>query len=84
MQVQKCIGSAVTAMGPKSILEVIPITLSADEFKCQNTWLIPILKNYIAGASLGYYMDNIVPLAKAFQQAGHKGIMMHMNMVHDV
>ncbi|KAH9679249.1 NUC173 domain-containing protein [Citrus sinensis] len=66
---QHCIGSAVIAMGPERILTLLPISLNADDFTCSNVWLVPILKNHVIGASLGYYMEHIVPLAKTFQRA---------------
>ncbi|KAJ8755545.1 hypothetical protein K2173_022124 [Erythroxylum novogranatense] len=69
---RSCIGSAIVAMGPEKILMLIPISINGEDFTCSNTWLIPILNDYIVGASLGYYMDHIVPLAKSFQRASRK------------
>ncbi|KAE8098771.1 hypothetical protein FH972_016809 [Carpinus fangiana] len=66
-----CIGSAVIAMGPERILTLLPISLH-DDFTCMNIWLIPILRDYVVGASLQYYMEHIVPLAKSFKRASHK------------
>jgi ribosomal RNA-processing protein 12 len=60
-------------MGPERILTLLPISLH-DDFTCINIWLIPILKDYVVGASLQYYMEHIVPLAKSFKRASHKGI----------
>lgn len=73
MQLQKCIGTAVIAMGPERLLELVPVSLNAGDFTCVNNWLVPILKNYVVGASLAYYMDQIMPLAKSFQLASSKG-----------
>ncbi|KAJ0098559.1 hypothetical protein Patl1_20494 [Pistacia atlantica] len=69
---QHCIGSAVIAMGPQRILKLLPISLDADNFTCSNTWLVPIFKNHVVEASLGFYMEHIVPLAKTFQRASRK------------
>ena len=81
-QLQHCIGSAVIAMGPERILTLLPISFHADDFTCSNIWLIPILKNYVVEASLGYYMEHIVPLAKSFQRACRKGIpWKHMKII---
>ncbi|KAJ0239610.1 ARM repeat superfamily protein [Hirschfeldia incana] len=63
--VQQCIGAAVVAMGPAKLLTLLPITLNAESHSCTNAWLIPILKKHIVGASLEYYVDHIVPLAKS-------------------
>ncbi|XVF56162.1 hypothetical protein PTKIN_Ptkin06aG0095200 [Pterospermum kingtungense] len=69
---RNCIGSAVTVMGPEKVLTLLPITFHADDLTYSNMWLVPILKEYVIGASLRYYMEHIVPLAKSFQQAGCK------------
>ncbi|CAL9204829.1 unnamed protein product [Musa hybrid cultivar] len=62
---QKCIGSAVIAMGLENVLSLVPISFNRDKKTCSNAWLIPILKRYGSGASLCYFMDHIVPLAKS-------------------
>ncbi|XP_062003932.1 uncharacterized protein LOC133721362 [Rosa rugosa] len=69
---QKCIGTAVIAMGPERLLELVPVSLNGGDFTCVNIWLVPILKNYVVGASLAYYMDHIMPLAKSFHLASSK------------
>ncbi|XP_010439161.1 PREDICTED: RRP12-like protein [Camelina sativa] len=66
---QQCIGSAVVAMGPVRLLALLPITLHAESHSCTNAWLIPVLRKYIIGASLEYYVDHIVPLAKSLMLA---------------
>ncbi|XP_039160806.1 RRP12-like protein isoform X2 [Eucalyptus grandis] len=66
---QRCIGSAVIAMGPEKMLSVVPISLHPDNFSSSNVWLVPILRDYVVGSSLEYYMDYIVPLAKSFKRA---------------
>ncbi|KAL3715810.1 hypothetical protein ACJRO7_007545 [Eucalyptus globulus] len=60
---QRCIGSAVIAMGPEKMLSIVPISLHPDNFSSSNVWLVPILRDYVVGSSLEYYMDYIVPLA---------------------
>jgi len=77
MQLQKCIGSAVYAMGIERFLSLVPISLISldkDSYDYSNIWLVPILKRYVSGASLAYYMDHIIPLAKSFKNASQKGI----------
>ncbi|XP_076884446.1 uncharacterized protein LOC143533613 [Bidens hawaiensis] len=68
----ECMGSAVIAMGPEKLLDVLPISLDAKDQTCSNVWLIPILKEYVAGSSLGFFMENIVPLAESFQEESQK------------
>ncbi|PPS01032.1 hypothetical protein GOBAR_AA19619 [Gossypium barbadense] len=73
LELQNCVGSAVTVIGPERMLTLLPITLSVDNLMHSNMWLVPILKDYVVGASLSYYMEHIVPLAKSFQEASCKG-----------
>ncbi|XP_057982084.1 uncharacterized protein LOC131167333 isoform X2 [Malania oleifera] len=69
---EECIGSAVIAMGPERVLTLLPINFRAEDKTCSNIWLVPILRKYVVGASLGYFMEHIVPLAESIQQAYHK------------
>lgn len=79
MQLQKCIGSAVVAMGPERLLTLVSISLD-EHYTYSNIWLVPILKNYITGAPLAYYMEHIIPLAKSFKKASRKGILQHVKL----
>ncbi|KAL1075665.1 hypothetical protein V6Z11_D11G380100, partial [Gossypium hirsutum] len=74
---QNCVGSVVTVFGPERMLTLLPITLAVDNLMHSNMWLVPILKDYVVGASLSYYMEHIVPLAKSFQQASCKDLQAH-------
>ncbi|CAL5420826.1 unnamed protein product [Camellia sinensis] len=65
---EECIGSAVIAIGPKKILALLPINPNAEDPSCSNVWLIPILRNYAVGSSLGFFMEHVVPLAESFQR----------------
>ncbi|KAI7740194.1 hypothetical protein M8C21_031108, partial [Ambrosia artemisiifolia] len=65
---QECMGSAVIAMGPEKLLDILPISLVANDQTCSNSWLIPILKEYVAGSSLEFFIENVVPLAGSFQE----------------
>lgn len=56
------------------MLILLPISIHYEDLSCSNSWLIPILRDYVVGSSLEYYMDHIVPLAKSFQLASRKGI----------
>lgn len=60
-------------MGPEKILTLVPISIDAGDLTVRNMWLVPILQSHVIGASLGYYLEHIVPLAKSFQQESCKG-----------
>ncbi|XP_047316074.1 RRP12-like protein [Impatiens glandulifera] len=68
----ECIGSAVIAMGPEKMLTLLPISYNLEDHSYSNVWMISILKNYVVGSSLGFFMEHIMPIAKSFQQASSK------------
>jgi hypothetical protein len=82
LQIQKCIGSAVFAMGPERFLIFVPISLDEHSYAYSNIWLVPILKQYITGASLSYYVEHIMPLAKSFKKASRKGMFQHLEHLY--
>lgn len=64
--IQECIGNAVRALGPETILEAIPLEIeSAVEKGTEaNSWLVFILKKNTHGASLEYWAKHMLPLAR--------------------
>ena len=82
LQLQECIGTAVTALGPEKMLTMLPISLGAENLTCPNIWLVPILNKYVVGASLRCFMEHIIPLEESFEWASHKGICSnHWNII---
>ncbi|XP_058205536.1 uncharacterized protein LOC131319347 isoform X1 [Rhododendron vialii] len=69
---QECIGSAVIAIGPEKILTLVPINPNAEDLTCSNVWLMPLLRDYVVGSSLQFFIEHIVPLAESFQQVSAK------------
>lgn len=61
-------------MGIERFLTLVPISLNEHSYTYSNIWLVPILKQYVTGASLAYYMEHIMSLAKSFKKASQKGI----------
>ncbi|XP_074276821.1 uncharacterized protein LOC141600481 [Silene latifolia] len=70
--VQKCFGCAVVALGAEDILGLVPFSFNSENLTCSNMWLLPILNKYTFGASLRYFMDHIVPIAKSLKKAARK------------
>ncbi|KAL4558055.1 hypothetical protein LXL04_036251 [Taraxacum kok-saghyz] len=68
----ECIGSAITAMGPNKLLALLPISFDVNDLTCPNIWLTPILKDYVSGSSLGFFIETIVPIAESIQEACQK------------
>lgn len=69
---QTCFGCAVVAMGAENILSLVPISFNVENSTYANMWMLPILKKYTCGASLGYFMEHIVPIAQSLQKASRK------------
>ncbi|CAL5019894.1 unnamed protein product [Urochloa decumbens] len=64
-QLNACIGSAVAAMGPKNVLEILEIRSICDE----NEWILPILARHIVGASLQFFLKDILGIVKAIEKS---------------
>lgn len=62
-------------MGPEKILTLFPITLNEENLTCSNMWLVPILRKYIRGASLHFFMEHIAPVMTSLTSKCKKGIL---------
>ncbi|KAL6635240.1 hypothetical protein ACP70R_027911 [Stipagrostis hirtigluma subsp. patula] len=60
-----CLGSAVAAMGPKNVLEVLQIQSICDE----NEWILPILEKHIVGASLQFFLKDVLGIVRAVEKS---------------
>lgn len=60
MQLHECLGSAVRAMGPETFLGFLPLNLEAEDLSEVNVWVFPILKQYIIGARLSFFVEAIL------------------------
>ncbi|CAL9057574.1 unnamed protein product [Musa banksii] len=70
-QLHECVGSAVSTMGPENFLSILPLNLDADVSDA-NVWLLPILKQHVAGARLSFFAEHILVLAKDIKQKSYK------------
>ncbi|GAU26881.1 hypothetical protein TSUD_02840, partial [Trifolium subterraneum] len=71
-QLHACLGAAVVAMGPETLLSLIPLNLEADDLSVSNKWLFPILKQYIVGARLKYFTEKILPMIERVNENAQK------------
>lgn len=72
LQLHACLGSAVVAMGPETLLSLIPLNLEAEDFSDANIWLFPILKQYIVGANLCYFTEIFLPMIERVREKAQK------------
>ncbi|KAK7363336.1 hypothetical protein VNO77_05476 [Canavalia gladiata] len=71
-QLHECFGSALVAMGPKTLLSLIPLNLEAEEMSDANIWLFPILKHNIVGAPLNYFTEEILTMIERVREKAQK------------
>jgi ribosomal RNA-processing protein 12 len=65
LQLNACIGSAIAAMGPKNVLDILHIQSICDE----NEWILPILERHIVGASLQFFLRDILGIVRAVEKS---------------
>ncbi|KFP71870.1 RRP12-like, partial [Acanthisitta chloris] len=77
--VDQAVGAAVSTMGPEVLLEAVPLEIDGKEetLEFPRSWLLPVLRDYVQGARLGFFTSYFLPLAAAlksraleFTQAG--------------
>ncbi|RDX76023.1 RRP12-like protein, partial [Mucuna pruriens] len=71
-QLHECFGSALVAMGPETLLSLVPLNLEAEDLSDANVWLFPILKHYIVGAPLNYFTEEIMTLINGVREKAQK------------
>ena len=64
-EVDFVVGKAVAAMGPRRVLEAIPLNITGDEteYEFQASWLLPVFREHISRTQLAYFIDHFLPLA---------------------
>ncbi|PKI84975.1 pre-rRNA processing protein [Malassezia vespertilionis] len=64
------IGAAIEAIGPRTVLHALPLNLLGADRR-PNTkgdgraWLLPLLREHITNAELGYFATELVPMSEA-------------------
>ena len=64
------IGKAVRICGPRFVLQHVPLNITGREDKAYDfpySWMLPILRDNISHAELGFFVEYFVPLAQACQ-----------------
>lgn len=59
-------------MGPETFLSLLPLKLEANDLSEVNVWLFPILKQYMIGARLKYFKENMLGMAGLMRQKSKK------------
>ena len=70
-EADSAIGSAIENMGPKYLLNILPLNLESPGFSNNSigrAWLLPLLKDHIINSELGYFLEEFVPLSERLRK----------------
>ena len=63
------LGEAVEAMGPESVLSVLPLNLAKPKAgQTGRAWLLPILRDHVQNTNLAHFRSEFVPLSEMIFQ----------------
>lgn len=66
LQIEHTVLAAIPHMGAECVLRAIPLTKRSSggtELELSRSWILPLLREAVAGSTLEYFDKNIVPLA---------------------
>ncbi|KFP62605.1 RRP12-like, partial [Cariama cristata] len=71
-EVDQAVGAAVSTMGPEVLLEAVPLEIDGKEetLDFPRSWLLPVLRDYVQGARLGFFTSYFLPLAATLKSRG--------------
>jgi ribosomal RNA-processing protein 12 len=67
LEAESVIASAITELGPEVVLNTLPLNL-LDPSKTGRAWLLPLLRDNVRSARLGYFVQDIIPLIDQFSK----------------
>lgn len=61
----KAFGAAITSLGPKMVLEIVPLLIDGTEMDqgFQRSWMLPLLKHSIKNSEIAFFTSYFLPLA---------------------
>lgn len=64
-QADAVLGSAVHAMGPAAVLEILPLNIAQQKAgQPGRVWLLPIIRDNVSNTNLGHFRSELVPLSE--------------------
>lgn len=71
MQLDHAVGAAVRALGPKRVLEQVPLRITGveDDPNFPRSWLLPVLRDNIKETELKFFIDYFFPLTGNLSRA---------------
>lgn len=65
-EAEDVIAASISTMGPDVVLGVLPLNLNGGQ-EPGRAWLLPLLRDHVRVADLGYFKLNILPLVEVFE-----------------
>jgi ribosomal RNA-processing protein 12 len=66
-EAEAVVAAAITEVGPETVLGVLPLNL-LDSKKPGRAWLLPLLRDNVRFARLGFFIEELVPLVAEFEK----------------
>ncbi|PGG98376.1 hypothetical protein AJ79_08884 [Helicocarpus griseus UAMH5409] len=68
-QADQVLGSAIAAMGPEAVLDILPLNITSQKAgQPGRVWLLPILRDHVSNTNLAHFRSEFVPLSEALFQ----------------
>ncbi|KAA8650708.1 hypothetical protein EYZ11_011524 [Aspergillus tanneri] len=68
-EADQVLGSAVEAMGPAAVLEILPLNITEQKAgQPGRVWFLPILRDHVTNTNLAHFRSELVPLSEALYQ----------------
>ncbi|KAK7479159.1 hypothetical protein BaRGS_00029600 [Batillaria attramentaria] len=69
-EVDAAVGKAVRSMGPRLVLDAIPLKITGqeDDPDLTRSWLMPVLRDNVSDTELSFFSSYFLPLAARFRQ----------------
>ncbi|PKY01409.1 NUC173-domain-containing protein [Aspergillus campestris IBT 28561] len=68
-EADQVLGSAVEAMGPAAVLEILPLNIINQKAgQPGRVWFLPILRDHVTNTNLGHFRSELVPLSESLYQ----------------
>lgn len=64
------VGGAVESMGPEVVLGAVPLNITGfdDDMEFPRSWLVPVIRDHVKNAHLGFFASHFLPLATTLKQ----------------
>ncbi|XP_046850876.1 RRP12-like protein [Xenia sp. Carnegie-2017] len=73
-ELEKTVGMAFRVMGPKFVLQVVPLDLDKDANICEfpRSWLLPVMRDHIQETEMIFFFKTFLPLADSLREKAEK------------